>query len=45
VMLTVRKNNTRACQLYRKHGFEVIGHFSAGASWAMRREAAPAACP
>jgi ribosomal protein S18 acetylase RimI-like enzyme len=47
VMLTVRKNNAPALRLYRKHGFEVVGHVSAGAeaSWVMRWEPASEACP
>jgi ribosomal protein S18 acetylase RimI-like enzyme len=45
MMLTVRKNNARALRLYRKHGFEVIGHFSEKASWVMRWEPAAADGP
>lgn len=45
VMLTVRKDNTRALRLYRKHGFELAGHFSEGASWVMRWEPPAEACP
>lgn len=37
-MLLVRKDNKRALRLYRRHGFEVTGHFSGeSASWVMHR--------
>lgn len=37
-MLTVRKDNPRAIQFYRRFGFEIVGHFSGiDPAWAMRR--------
>lgn len=37
VMLTVLKNNTPAINLYKKHGFEIIGVMPQHKSWVMRR--------
>lgn len=37
VMLTVLKNNTPAINLYKKHGFEIIGVMPQHESWVMRR--------
>ncbi len=45
VVLTVKKDNHRALRLYRKHGFEVVGHFKAAGAWALSRAAASTACP
>jgi ribosomal protein S18 acetylase RimI-like enzyme len=37
-MLTVRKDNPRAIEFYKRFGFEIVGHFSGGEpAWAMRR--------
>lgn len=35
MMLTVRKDNARALRLYRKHGFDIVGHVQD--AWVMRR--------
>jgi len=38
-MLTVKKDNPRAIRLYRKHGFQIVGHLPSNNSWVMLREA------
>ncbi len=35
IMLTVRKDNHRAIGLYRKFGFEIVGHLKDENSWVM----------
>lgn len=45
VILTVKKNNHHALRLYKKHGFEVVGHFSEAEAWELCRAAAYTACP
>jgi ribosomal protein S18 acetylase RimI-like enzyme len=37
-VLTVKKSNHRAFQLYTKHGFVITGHFIEERAWAMRRD-------
>lgn len=36
VVLTVQKDNWAAFRLYRKHGFDVIGHISVAKAWVLR---------
>jgi ribosomal protein S18 acetylase RimI-like enzyme len=36
IMLTVRKDNTPAIRLYRKYGFEIVGHLASAGAWVMR---------
>lgn len=45
MILTVKKDNHRALQLYRKHGFRIVGHFKESSAWALFREAACTSCP
>jgi ribosomal protein S18 acetylase RimI-like enzyme len=39
IVLTVFKTNHSAIRLYRRFGFEIVGHLPSEAAWAMRREA------
>ena len=41
IVLTVLKHNRRALQLYLKHGFRIVGHFSPECAWVLRREPGP----
>lgn len=45
MILTVKKNNHRALRLYKRHGFRIVGHFSAAGAWALFREAESTSCP
>lgn len=45
VVLTVKKDNHRALSLYKKHGFEVVGHFKDASAWALSRAVGCTACP
>ena len=45
VILTVKKDNHRALSLYKKYGFEVVGHFIEARAWALSREVAGTSCP
>jgi len=37
-LLTVQKNNLRAMTLYKKAGFEIVGHLAGAGAWVMRRQ-------
>jgi len=37
-MLTVKKDNGRALELYKKHGFEIVAELPDIPAWVMRRE-------
>lgn len=40
-LLTVQKNNLRAMTLYKRAGFEIVGHLSSANAWVMRRQVHP----
>lgn len=39
MLLTVGKDNAPALRLYRKYGFEIVGHLSSAGAWVMQRPA------
>jgi ribosomal protein S18 acetylase RimI-like enzyme len=44
-VLTVKKDNVHAIRLYKRHGFNVVGHFVQERAWVLRRDAEPSDRP